>query len=238
MYHIYFLVILMWFYLLFPFWRLIMKTLENYSLCISLPLLAAAQIWLYKASAHFWSYPNWIVKHDFLYNLVQFRLNYFPFFYLFVFLLGGLIAGHYEAFLSLLRRRRAFIYGLFFANVAVNAHLFYDLYYNKTMPPENIVNTLQQLSLPGFCLTITTLLFFCSLFDTLKNRPLSWVESLSQNSFFIYLIHPLVMNELILRLSWRGIPLKSIPIIPYYLSVLLIAWGGGILWHKTKKRFT
>lgn len=103
-YHIYFLVILMWFYLLFPLWRSLMKKMEAMGLYLSLSILFILELFLYRVSAHFWAYPQWVVDTPLLYDLLRYRLNYFPFFYLFVFMMGGVIARHYEAFLTFIRK--------------------------------------------------------------------------------------------------------------------------------------
>lgn len=94
----------MWFYLLFPLWRSLMKKMEAMGLYLSLSILFILELFLYRVSAHFWAYPQWVVDTPLLYDLLQYRLNYFPFFYLFVFMMGGVIARHYEAFLTFIRK--------------------------------------------------------------------------------------------------------------------------------------
>ncbi len=235
-YHIYFLVILMWFYLLFPLWRKLLSLMEKCTLKVSLPLLFLAQLYLYNLSSHFWGYPAWIMKSDFIYNLFQYRLNYFPFFYLFVFILGGIIARNYETFVSFLRKHFKLITLFFFLSASCNAAVFYRHLYKWHMDLETIVNTLQQLSTYGLVYTIASLFFFCALLDKYRDHKLAWLQKLSQRSFLIYLVHPLIMDQLYLQLQFLGIKFSSVPMQLFYLTVVAISYFAAVLIHKALKK--
>ena len=98
-YHIYFMVILLWFYILFPCWRMLLKFMQKTSIPISLVILFCLQLAINYWTCHYWTYPAWIAKNTFLLNMLNYRLNYLPFHYLFVFMMGALAATHYEYFL-------------------------------------------------------------------------------------------------------------------------------------------
>lgn len=229
-YHIYFLVILMWFYICFPLWRQLMKLLEKVGVKISLPVLFLLQVWLYKASAHFWSYPNWVNQADWIYNLCQYRLNYFPFFYLFIFMLGGLIARHYKIFLSYITNHAKLIILCFLLSASANSAIFYRYIYKWEMDIESTVNVLQQLSLPGLVYTITSLFFFSWLLNRYQHLP--WLERISQRSFLIYLVHPAVMQQLIYQLLCLGIVFKQVPLPAFYFAILIISYLLAEVLHQ------
>jgi len=234
-YHIYFLVILMWFYILFPLWRKLMLFMEKCNLKLSIPLLFLAQLYLYKLSAHFWGYPDWILKNNIIYNLFQYRLNYFPFFYLFIFMLGGIIALHYKIFISFIRNHFTLITVVFLLSASVNAAVFYRHFYKWNMDLEDIVNTLQQLSLYGLTYTVAALFFFCALLEKYKNKELSWLQKLSERSFLIYLVHPFIMDQLYTLLKFTGVPFTLVPMQIFYLAIVIISYFIAVGIHKTVK---
>lgn len=235
-YHIYFLVILMWFYLLFPLWRKLLALMEKYSLKASLILLFFAQLYLYNWSAHFWGYPTWIMNNDFIFNLFQYRLNYFPFFYLFVFILGGVIARNYELFVNFLRNHFKAITVFFLLSATINATVFYRHLYKWHMDLESIVNALQQLSTYGLIYTIASLFFFSALLDKYRDHKLVWLQKLSQRSFLIYLVHPFVMDQLYFQIKFLGINFSNVPMQLFYLAVVVISYFASVLIHNTLKK--
>ena len=231
-YHIYFLVILIWFYICFPLWRILMKCMEKISLKFSIPLLFILQLFLYHWSAHFWSYPDWVIAQDWLYNLCQYRLNYLPLLYLFVFMLGGIIARHYTAFQRIITGHGLLLTILFLASASFNSWFFYRYTCKWGMDLEFTVNRLQQLSLPGLIYTITAFFFFSWLLNKKKPDSLPWLSAISQRSFLIYLVHPWIMDSLLFQLAELGYPLSSVPILPYYAAVVLLAYCLAVILHK------
>jgi len=228
-YHIYFLVILMWFYICFPLWRFLMHFMEKITLKISLPILFILQIWLYKASAHFWAYPAWLAQTDWLYNLLQYRLNYFPLFYLFIFMIGGIIARHYNVFSMLINKHAKPIIACFLLSSLANSTIFFRYLYKWEMDVETTVNTLQQLSLPGIIYTITALFFFSLLLNKYRNLP--WLEKISNRSFLIYLIHPAIMQQFIYQLLCLGVTFKQVSMPVFYCSIVFISYILAELLH-------
>ncbi len=235
-YHIYFLVILMWFYLLFPLWRRLMALMERAGLRISLAVLFVLQLWLYRASAHFWAYPDWVVNAHWLYDLLQYRLNYFVFFYLFVFMLGGVIARHYASFLTLIRRHRKLLTLCFLASASVNTAIFYRWVLVHRMPLEDTTNALQQLSTPGLVYTIASVLFFSCILEKYKKGDLPVLERISDRSFLIYLIHPFFLDMLYAVIIKYIMPFDRFPMPLYYALLVVISYIAAEILHYFIKK--
>lgn len=230
-YHIYFLVILIWFYLLFPLWRALMRGMEKIGLKLALPLLFAAQVLLFEGNFRFWTYPEWIASSPALLNLCNYRLNYFPFFYLFIFMLGGVIARHYDSFQQLITRQKALLTAFFAASAGLNTWLFYRWTFKWQMPYESTVNYLQQLSLPGLVYTIASVLFFSMVIQSGRYPLKKALKGMSDRSFIIYLIHPVFIDQLEYGLN-RTVGMQHVPMEAFYLAVLLLSWGCAELWHR------
>ena len=101
-YHLYFMVILLWFYFTFPLWHKLFSFFQNSNLKIGFMLLFLLQIVF-----NYWTcHPN-LKSTDlpvFLQNLFNYRLNYLPLHYLFIFMSGGLAAVYYNTFIKFIIR--------------------------------------------------------------------------------------------------------------------------------------
>jgi hypothetical protein len=167
---------------------MLLKFMQKTSIPISLVILFCFQIAINYWTCHYWTYPAWIAKNTFLLNMLNYRLNYLPFHYLFVFMMGALAATHYEYFLHILRSHFRLVTAFFLATVILMSSRFYYLLEIKHYDLESITNTLQQLSPEGFLYTVASLLFFSAiLFKAEKeNLFLKANELLSDNSYIIY----------------------------------------------------
>ncbi|MCH3950840.1 MAG: acyltransferase [Acidaminococcus sp.] len=235
-YHIYFLVILMWFYLLFPLWRKLMGLMERVGLKLSLTVLFVLQLLLYKGSAHFWAYPEWVVEHHWIYDLLQYRLNYFVFFYLFIFMLGGVIARHYEGFLALIREHKKALTAFFLASAAANTTIFYRWVLIHHMPLEDTTNALQQLSTPGLVYTIASVLFFSAVLEKYKKGDLPVLERISDRSFLIYLIHPFFLDQIYVFITRHICPFNQFPMPVYYVMLVVVSYIAAEILHYFIKK--
>ena len=107
-YHLYFMVILLWFYASYPLWRQLLRIIIHQSIPFMLVLL-----FIFQLAFNWWTtHPGlntagWSVLAK---NFFDYRLNYLPLHYLLIFISGGLAACYWEKFIALLRRYSAMVH--------------------------------------------------------------------------------------------------------------------------------
>lgn len=167
-YHLYFMVILLWFYASYPLWRKLLRIIIHQSIPFMLVLLLIFQLAF-----------NWWTTHPGLNtagwsalakNLFDYRLNYLPLHYLLIFISGGLAACYWEKFIALLRRYSAMVCIIFAASVAWDVQSCYEAVTVKGYTLIDLANTYHQLSPQGLCYTVGSLLFFCLALDWLERK--------------------------------------------------------------------
>lgn len=167
-YHLYFMVILLWFYASYPLWRRLLRIIIHQSIPFMLVLLFIFQLAF-----------NWWTTHPGLNtagwsalakNLFDYRLNYLPLHYLLIFISGGLAACYWEKFIALLRRYSAMVCIIFAASVAWDVQSCYEAVTVKGYTLIDLANTYHQLSPQGLCYTVGSLLFFCLVLDWLERK--------------------------------------------------------------------
>lgn len=229
-YHLYFMVILLWFYGSYPLWRQLLVLLEKYKLWLSLPILLLFQLsfnWLsinYVPDTAQW--PLWVKN---FYNL---RLNYLPFHYLLIFMAGGLAALHWESFLNWLRNNKVLVWCLYLGSIAFDLGSSCYSYKYEGYDLEALANTYHQLSPQGLLYTIGSLLCFCLVLDWLERRTIATNTSIKSISFkvinllskyatLVYFVHPLFLDIFSTLAKNKGIVLTSKKIIFFYIALLL-----------------
>lgn len=167
-YHLYFMVILLWFYASYPLWRRLLCIIIHQSIPFMLVLL-----FIFQLAFNWWTtHPGlntagWSVLAK---NFFDYRLNYLPLHYLLIFISGGLAACYWEKFIALLRRYSAIVCIIFAASVAWDVQSCYEAVTVKGYTLIDLANTYHQLSPQGLCYTVGSLLFFCLALDWLERR--------------------------------------------------------------------
>ena len=258
-YHIYFMVILLYFYFSMPFWRWLVKRISEKSasgIAASLAVIAALQVLLYNWSATYWNYPPWTEGHAMIIRLLNERMNYLPLFYGFVFVLGGICAIHEKNIRGWLQCHFMSALGLFLLSCAVLVWKFKE-YVLAGIPLEEIPGKyMTQLTPEGLLYTVCWLLFFSAALEKLEENvdteeivdhetALTEKESesrhtlldvLSEYSMIIYLIHPLFLYYWLQWFEMLGFSIAQVPVVVFYIFVLATSLLAGMIIHKLAKK--
>lgn len=233
-YHLYFMVILLWFYASYPLWRRLLRIIIHQSIPFMLVLLFIFQLAF-----------NWLTTHPGLNtagwsvlakNFFDYRLNYLPLHYLLIFISGGLAAYYWEKFIAFLRKYSVIVCLIFAASVAWDVQSCYEAVTVKGYTLIDLANTYHQLSPQGLCYTVGSLLFFCLALDWLERRAQSEgslakpfykaISILSAYSMLIYFVHPLLLDWLSSAYNHFGIIMTVKKVA---LSYVLLVLGSLVL---------
>lgn len=230
-YHLYFLVILLWFYALMPIWIFMLK----YMTLPRLGVLLALQIGFDYYSSFLLS-PN--SSSAFINMLVEYRLNYWVFHYAFIFILGGYAAIHHEAFYQFLKKRYWQIHLYFCLSLAALLWYYYHLIYSKNYSAESAINTAHQLSPAGILYTIGASFFFFAVFSAAKFPPSlhSLLALLGRHSYFAYLFHPFAIHYLALYVAAQGKIMTASVTMIFYTAVVSISVVSAIVTRRLGER--
>lgn len=239
-YHLYFMVILLWFYASYPLWRRLLRIIIHQSIPFMLVLLFVFQLAF-----------NWWTTHPGLNtagwsalakNFFDYRLNYLPLHYLLIFISGGLAACYWEKFIALLRRYSAMVCVIFAASVAWDVQSCYEAVTVKGYTLIDLANTYHQLSPQGLCYTVSSLLFFCLVLDWLERKAQSEgflakpfykaISILSAYSMLIYFVHPLLLDWLSSAYNHFGIIMTVKKVALSYVLLVLGSLALSILLTK------
>ena len=235
-YHLYFLVILIWFYLLMPLWIVVVKRLNLKWLAF---LLMAQIIFDYWSSydrtfnIYVYSLPESFYKDFFMY-----RLNFWVLHYFFIFLLGGYLSLNSNRFMAELKNHYKTV-GLFFvATTAAMIGGFYWCVVKLGYKGIDAVNTVHQLSPMGILYTVAASLFFFWLFSY-KPYPKIFnkiLDGLGSHSYFVYLAHPLAISWLTAIFFTKAQPVIAAQAIALYLAVLVFTLVVAVVCQKLYKK--
>lgn len=239
-YHLYFMVILLWFYASYPLWRQLLRIIIHQSIPFMLVLL-----FIFQLAFNWWTtHPGlntagWSVLAK---NFFDYRLNYLPLHYLLIFISGGLAACYWEKFIALLRRYSVIVCLIFAASVVWDVQSCYEAVTVKGYTLIDLANTYHQLSPQGLCYTVGSLLFFCLALDWLERKAQSEgslakpfykaVSILSAYSMLIYFVHPLLLDWLSSAYNHFGIIMTVKKVALSYVLLVLGSSGFSILLTK------
>lgn len=239
-YHLYFMVILLWFYASYPLWRQLLRIIIHQSIPFMLVLL-----FIFQLAFNWWTtHPglntaDWSVIAK---NFFDYRLNYLPLHYLLIFMSGGLAACYWQKFIALLRSYSAMVCMIFAASVAWDVQSCYEAVTVKDYTLIDLANTYHQLSPQGLCYTVGSLLFFCLALDWLERKAQSEsslanllykaISTLSAYSMLIYFVHPLLLDWLSSAYNHFGIIMTVKKVALSYVLLVLGSLALSILLTK------
>ena len=239
-YHLYFMVILLWFYASYPLWRRLLCIIIHQSIPFMLVLL-----FIFQLAFNWWTtHPGlniagWSVLAK---NFFDYRLNYLPLHYLLIFMSGGLAACYWEKFIAILRRYSAMVCIIFAASVAWDVQSCYEAVTVKGYTLIDLANTYHQLSPQGLCYTVGSLLFFCLALDWLERKAQAEgslakpfykaISILSAYSMLIYFVHPLLLDWLSSAYNHFGIIMTVKKVALSYVLLVLGSLALSILLTK------
>lgn len=239
-YHLYFMVILLWFYASYPLWRQLLRIIIHKSIPFMLVLLFIFQLAFNWRTTHpGLNTAGWSVIAK---NFFDYRLNYLPLHYLLIFISGGLAACYWEKFIALLRRYSAMVCMIFAASMAWDVQSCYEAVTVKGYTLIDLANTYHQLSPQGLCYTVGSLLFFCLALDWLERKAQSEgslakpfykaISILSAYSMLIYFVHPLLLDWLSSAYNHFGIIMTVKKVALSYVLLVLGSLALSILLTK------
>lgn len=239
-YHLYFMVILLWFYASYPLWRQLLRIIIHKSIPFMLVLL-----FIFQLAFNWWTtHPGlntagWSVIAK---NFFDYRLNYLPLHYLLIFMSGGLAACYWEKFIALLRRYSAMVCMIFAVSMAWDVQSCYEAVTVKGYTLIDLANTYHQLSPQGLCYTVGSLLLFCLALDWLERKAQSEgslakpfykaISILSAYSMLIYFVHPLLLDWLSSAYNHFGIIMTVKKVALSYVLLVLGSLALSILLTK------
>lgn len=232
-YQLYFLVIMLWFYLLMPLWIWVVRRIGLKGLFTLLLLQIAFDYWSsFSVSLNTFTYglPDGSALKPFL----MYRLNYWVLHYVFIFVLGGWLAVHIDAFHKFMQKRRLGITVFFWATMLALLAFYYRLIFKQGYTALEAINTAHQLSPEGIFYTLASCLFFFTIFTYQKYpsflNPI--LHQLGRHSYFAYLVHPFFIGYAALFLQGHGILMTAGLTIVFYFVILALSMLAAVLCRR------
>ena len=221
-YHLYFLVILIWFYLLMPLWIWIIKRITPAKMIL---LFAAQIIFDYWSSYCAGTSENLFFK---------WRLNWLVLHYAFIFILGGVLGIYSEKFFKWSSERKKIISATFLITLTSFLGWFYYLVNVKGYSALSAVNTAHQLSPLGIFYTIGASIFFFMLFEfgKIPARAKNFLSLLGKNSYFVYLAHPFAIFYLLMVFGKLNLVMTAPNALIFYILIVALTLGAKIMFQQ------
>ena len=190
-YQLYFLVLLLWFYILMPLWRIVVPFFARRPLPAIIFLFIAQLAFNYYSVHYLWGLKT---NNPILDTLLGYRVSYWVAHYFFIFILGGICALRKQQFNAFCERWYPLICA-FFAIAALNfvGQYYYYLDY-QAYSLLDCINTFHQLSVPGLIYTVAATIFLYAFLSKIRNQQISAIlKFCADASYPVYLVHPLFM---------------------------------------------
>lgn len=222
-YHLYFMVILIWFYLLMPLWRWAVKAI------LKAPVAWMIGLWLIQTGINFWS--SYLAGHIVLSNsLAQYalaqRLNYWILHYFWVFLFGAVVAERYQVVTAWLWKYRLLVTVGFLISVGLMLGSYYYVMGQWHYTLLEAIYTVHQLSPMGMVYTAMGIIFFLFFFQVtpLSSAMRAFWKGMGDTSYGMYLVHPFMLIILTTVLAKMQMLLTVLVVVALYVCTICLSY--------------
>ena len=215
-YQLYFMILLVWFYILMPLWIFMVRRMN---LGYFVALFIAQMAFNYYSSYIMNPYG---IQNEFIKAIFVYRLNYWVIHYVFIFVLGGYLAVHYDAFKRFMQQNlNAIRVFALLTMIGLIGYYYYCIFYNG-MNAEGAINTAHQLSPAGLFYTLgaTIYLFAEFQYGILAKHGTRFFTVLGRHSYFIYLAHPVAITFLTMLMGRFNIVFTALHSMIFYWCVI------------------
>ena len=233
-YHLYFMVILLWFYLMMPLWRAMVRGI------LQKPILWLSLIFVVQVAFNFWSsYYSGQIKfaNHWLQYAYSMKLNYWVLHYIWIFLLGAVVAERYEATCELLWRYKGLLTIIFAFSVALMIGSYFYVLNERHYTLLEAIYTVHQLSPMGMLYTGAATLFFLFFFiaTPMSSAARAIWEQIGETSYGIYLIHPFMLIILSAGMFEAKLQYTALVVIGIYICTVCLSYLGTLVLKKLPK---
>jgi peptidoglycan/LPS O-acetylase OafA/YrhL len=172
--------------------------------------------------------------NNFYLNLgIEYRMSWWPMHYLFLFLLGGVVATKYEQATQLLQKHIRLLGWLLLATLTAMLAHYYLLISQYRYTLLQAVNTVHQLSPSGVLYSVAASLYLTSRFAKPLPRFLGQLFSVTgKHSYSVFLFHPFFLhylNQEVLALGWT----ITVPVaIALYVCTIITSLAAASGWER------
>ncbi len=227
MYHLYFLVLLLWFYVMMPLWRWLVKAILPHAV-LWLTVLFVIQVGIdYWSSYKGWSWANqYLQNYPVLSYMFSMRLNYWVIHYIWIFLLGGVFAERYEVLRDYMWRYRIILTLGFVLSIGLMLGSYYyvlDIWHYTLL---EAIYTIHQLSPMGVFYTGMGTVFFLFLFQVspLNHTMQAFWEQIGDTSYGMYLVHPFWLLILTSWMSKMNLTYTVVHVVALYCVAVCLSY--------------
>ena len=166
-------------------------------------------------------------QQEWLQYIVNMRLNYFVGFYIWIFLLGGLLAERFDAMMEWIDAHGFGITIGFIVSLVAMLGSYYYVMAEWGYTRLEAIYTVHQLSPQGLVYTAMGCIFFVWAFTVSSMSDVVetfWTE-LGDASYGIYLVHPFVLIAFDKVLQIAGLGYTAMTVIVMYVSAVILSFG-------------
>lgn len=165
------------------------------------------------------------------------KLNYWVLHYIWIFLLGAVVAERYEETRELLWRYKGLLTITFAFSVALMIGSYFYVLNERHYTLLEAIYTVHQLSPMGMLYTGAATLFFLFFFiaTPMSSAARAIWEQIGKTSYGIYLIHPFMLIILSAGMFVAKLQYTALVVIGLYISTVCMSYLGTLLLKKMPK---